>query len=199
MQRIWTALRIFFSTLFNADTAAEVQRVLSRTEPSGPTEAEPVAKPEPKRESKKPEPKRESKKPEPAVQSEAVTLLGTLQREARFVDFIKEPLGEYTDAQIGAAARDFHRDTGRVLDRLFAIRPISEAAEGSETEVPEGFDATRYRLTGSVTGQPPFCGYLRHHGWEATRCELPTFSGSPAAARTVAPVEVEVREREKTQ
>lgn len=184
MQRIWTALRVFFSTLFNADVAAEVRRVLDRTEPPGPTE---------------PEPKRESKRAEPPVQSDAVTLLATLQREARFVDFIKEPLGEYTDAQIGAAVRDFHRDTESVLERLFAIRPISEAPEGSETEVPAGFDATRYRLTGSVTGQPPFSGRLRHHGWEATRCELPTFSSSSAAGRTVAPVEVEVREREKTE
>jgi hypothetical protein len=180
MRRIWIALRVFFSTLFHADVAAEVQRVLGRSGPAA-----------------QPEPRQEPTKPRPAVQSEAVTLLATLQREARFVDFIKEPLGEYSDAQIGAAARDFHRDCGAVLERMFAIRPINQDPEGSETEVPAGFDAARYRLTGGVSGQPPFCGHLRHHGWEATRCELPVFSGSSAAGRTVAPVEVEVLQGEK--
>ena len=60
-------------------------------------------------------------------------------------------------------------------------------------EVPAGFDAGRWRLTGNVTGEPPFRGRLVHPGWEATTCELPTWSGSAAAARIVAPAEVELK------
>ncbi|MGV2334905.1 MAG UNVERIFIED_CONTAM: DUF2760 domain-containing protein [Planctomycetaceae bacterium] len=42
--------------------------------------------------------------------SEAISLLATLQREGRLLDFLKEPIDAYSDAQIGAAVRDIHRD-----------------------------------------------------------------------------------------
>ena len=59
-------------------------------------------------------------------------------------------------------------------------------------EVPAGFDAGRYRLTGNVVGDPPFHGRLAHHGWEAAAVQLPAWSGTALAARVVAPVEVEL-------
>ena len=99
-------------------------------------------------------PKPAAKKPRRVIRSDAVTLLDALQREARFVDFVQEPLADYSDAQIGAVARDVHRDCGRVLERLFALRPIEQREDGAEMEVPAGFDAGRYRLTGNVTGEP---------------------------------------------
>ena len=133
-----------------------------------------------------------AKQPPKPARSEAITLLATLQREARFVDFIKEPLDSYSDAQIGAAVRDVHRDCGKVLDRLFAIRAMVDQEEGSPVEVPPGFDAGRYRLTGNVAGDPPFRGRLVHHGWEAAEVQLPAWSGTPHSARVVAPVEVEL-------
>ena len=64
--------------------------------------------------------------------------------------------------------------------------------ENAEVEVPAGFDPGRWRLTGNVTGEPPFRGRLVHPGWEATACELPSWSGSSSAARIVAPAEVEL-------
>jgi hypothetical protein len=131
--------------------------------------------------------------PKPPVRSEAITLLAALQREARFVDFIQESLAGYSDAQIGAAARDVHRDCGAVLQRMFALRAAVTEEEGKEVEIPAGFDAGRWRLTGNVTGEPPFHGRLVHPGWEATTCELPTWSGNAAAARIVAPAEVELK------
>ena len=102
------------------------------------------------------------------MRSEAITLLATLQREARFVDFLKEPLDGYSDAQIGAAARDVHRDCGKRARA--AVRPAGRSStrrKGPQVEVPAGFDAGRFRLTGNVTGEPPFRGRLVHHGWEA--------------------------------
>ena len=131
--------------------------------------------------------------PKPPVRSEAITLLAALQREARFVDFIQESLAGYSDAQIGAAARDVHRDCGVVFQRMFALRPAVTEEEGKDVEVPIGFDAGRWRLTGNVTGEPPFHGRLVHPGWEATTCELPTWSGSAATSRIVAPAEVELK------
>ena len=115
-----------------------------------------------------------------------------MQREARFVDFIQEPLTGYSDAQIGAAARDVHRDCGVVIKRLFALKPAVDQEENAEIDIPAGFDPTRWRLTGNVAGEPPFHGRLVHPGWEATVCEVPTWSGSAASAKIVAPAEVEL-------
>jgi len=181
MRRIVFAIRVFFGVLLSAATAQQIERTLGGSEPAD--------KPQPK---SKPKPKQPAAPP-PPVRSEALTLLSTLQREARFVDFIKEPLEGYDDAQIGAVARDVHRDCSKVLERLFALKPVNEQQEGSQMDVPAGFDAGRYRLTGNVTGEPPFSGQLVHHGWEASQCKLPTWSGTAAAARVVAPVEVELK------
>jgi hypothetical protein len=148
----------------------------------------PTESPQPKQ---PPAPKPAS--PKAPVRNEAITLLAALQREARFIDFVQESLAGYSDAQIGAAARDVHRDCGAVLQRMFALRPAVADEEGKEVEIPAGFDASRWRLTGNVTGQPPFRGRLVHPGWEATTCELPSWSGSAAAARIVAPAEVELK------
>jgi hypothetical protein len=182
VRRLWRAIRAFWRVLVSRDVAEAVQELLARG-------VVPRVRPEPVA------PKVEPKRPQPkaVARSEAITLLATLQREARFVDFVKEPLDGYSDAQIGAVARDVHRDCAKVLDRLFAIAPVVGQEDGSEVEVPAGFDAGRYRLSGQVAGKPPFRGRLVHHGWEATRCELPAWSGSVAAAGIVAPVEVEMK------
>lgn len=57
----------------------------------------------------------------------------------------------------------------------------------------EGFDAARYKLTGNVAGKPPFRGAVAHHGWQATKCELPAWTGSDAAQTIVAPIELEIK------
>jgi hypothetical protein len=175
MRRILLAFRVFFWTLFSKAIAEQVCQVFAGTSPAVP-----------------PSPAPQTKQP-PGPRSEAITLLAALQREARLVDFLQESLADYTDAQIGAVVRDVHRDCGAVLSRMFALRAAVADAEGTEVEIPVGFDPARWRLTGNVSGQPPFYGRLVHCGWEATTCELPTWTGSAAAARIVAPAEVELR------
>jgi hypothetical protein len=146
------------------------------------------AKPEPK---PQPTPVASSKK-EPR-RSEAVTLLAVLQREARFVDFVKESIAGYSDAQIGAAVRDVHQGCSSVLDRLFGLLPLNQTAEGGSVEVPRNYDPAQFRVTGNVTGEPPFRGTLQHPGWRATKAELPDWSGTEASALVIAPAEVEVK------
>ena len=180
MRRIWLAIRIFFLTLFRPDVARQAAEMLAAKTPMVEAKAAPAPTATAAATAKQP------------ARSDAVTLLATLQREARLVDFVQEPLDAYSDAQIGAAVRDVHRECGKVLARLFGLRPILAAAENAAVEVPAGFDGGRYRLTGNVTGQPPFHGRLVHHGWEAEKCQLPAWSGTDAAARVVAPVEVEL-------
>jgi hypothetical protein len=190
MGRIWLAIRIFFLVLFQGPVARQVAELLEKRKLESDKAAE--TKPQMKVAEKTDFKPAIAKQPPKPVRSEAITLLATLQREARFVDFIKEPLDSYNDAQIGAAVRDVHRDCAKVLDRLFAIRSMVDQEEGSPVEVPAGFDAGRFRLTGNVAGDPPFRGNLVHHGWEAAEIQLPAWSGTQLSARVVAPVEVEL-------
>jgi hypothetical protein len=177
MRRIFLAVRAFFAILFSRAAAEKVTRALGKEGGAAPASA-PQPTPLP---------------PKTGVRSEAITLLAALQREARFVDFVHESLAGYSDAQIGAAVRDVHRNCGAVLDRLVALRPAVEKEEGADVEIPSGVDPHRWRLTGNVVGKPPFLGRLVHPGWEATICELPTWSGDASAAMIVASAEVEVK------
>ena len=128
----------------------------------------------------------------PVSRSDAITLLATLQQEGRLIDFLMEPITAYSDAQIGAAVRDIHRDCSAVLERVFAIKPLLDQADGSLVDVPAGFETARYRLSGNVTGTAPFHGKLRHGGWMAAKVQLPEWNGSTAAIQIVAPAEVEL-------
>lgn len=121
----------------------------------------------------------------------AIQLLAILQREGRLVDFLEEDIAGYPDAQIGAAVRDIHRGCRKVLAEYFAIEPVMAGAENAVVQVPSGFDAAAIRLTGNVTGQPPYRGALRHHGWRTTRVRLPNLPALDKPA-VLAPAEVEL-------
>ena len=182
--RLFLALRAFFSTLFHAAVAEQVKLTLERRGLPAPTP------PEEKQERPAPAVRETPKKP---ARSDAVTLLATLQREARFVDLVQESLDEYSDEQVGAAARDVLRGCRTVLNRLFQLQPVVAEREGSAVQLPSGFDTEKYRLTGNVSGPPPFHGALVHPGWLAGKCEVPAWSGSAEAARVVAPAEVDLK------
>lgn len=124
--------------------------------------------------------------------SEAVTLLAALQREARWLDLVQEDLDNYSDSQVGAAARNVLRDCRTVLDRIFDLRPVIAQDEGTEVETPAVIDAVRWQLSGKVVGTPPYRGRLVHRGWEAGRVELPRWTGDRQNGRMIAPAEVEV-------
>jgi hypothetical protein len=194
MHRFLLAFRAFFRVLTNRSLAERVEQALkaggsATAEAQGrPPTASPIAKSSAAFPGPAAAPARKA-----ATRSEAINLLAALQREARFVDFIKEPIAGYADAQIGAAVRDIHRDCGALLERIFGLKPIEAAAEGAEIQVGEGFDPARIRLVGNVTGQPPFKGKLCHHGWEAARCELPAWTGGERSILVVSPAELELR------
>ncbi|MFN4037652.1 DUF2760 domain-containing protein [Comamonas aquatica] len=121
----------------------------------------------------------------------ALQLLGLLQREARFVDFIQEDVAPYTDAEIGAAARVVHAGCRKVLGEHFTIAPVRPETEGARITLPAGFDAAAVRLTGHVVGQAPFTGTLGHRGWQVTQVQLPQLT-DPQAAKVLAQAEVEL-------
>lgn len=186
MSRFLLAIQVWWRTLVDAEFGRQVAELLSGkpAAPAIPPASAPAAT--------KPDSiaKKQPEAPKRPHRSDALTLLATLQREARLIDFLKESIADYSDAQIGAAVRDIHRDAAGVLDRLFNIRPIETHEEGAEIQAPP--DADRYRLIGTVRGAPPHRGRLVHHGWEAAKCEVPEWSGNSVASQVIAPVEVEL-------
>jgi hypothetical protein len=116
--------------------------------------------------------------PEPVILKQATSdaalqLLSILQKEARFIDFIKEDMGVHADADIGAAARIVHQGCAKAINEHFKLAPVSQDQEGSKVTLNAGFDAAAFRLTGNIVGQAPFTGTLVHKGWKVAEVHLP--------------------------
>lgn len=112
--------------------------------------------------------------PPPAPPARPLQFLAILQRDGRLLDFLLEDIAGATDAQIGQAVRVIHRDCRKSIDEHLELVPVLDGAEGDATTVPAGFDPAAIRLTGQVSGQPPFTGTLQHHGWRVKSTKLPT-------------------------
>lgn len=191
MGRIGLAFRTFFGVLFNQHTAERVALAYRNLElPKGI--AANLAATESTAVSKEENGAKKEKSPSKPIRSDALTLLEALQREARFIDLCHESLENYSDEQIGAASRNVIRDAAKVLERFFNLRPVAKVPEGNTLEVPAGFDPSQFRLTGNVSGKPPYNGQVIHSGWQATRCELPHWTGGYESLLIVAAAEVEV-------
>jgi hypothetical protein len=133
--RLSLAIGSFFAILGDADLAAGVRRLrngeAAAPAPQAPVPAAapvaaPVATPAPVA---APAPAPVAAIEEASPQS-ALQLLGLLQRNARFVDFVEEDIAGYNDADIGAAARLVHEGCRATLREHFTIRPVRSEAEG---------------------------------------------------------------------
>ncbi len=193
------AFRAFFAALFNRDRAEAISAALDTDEQPRLTEERTSDRAAAPAEStaaagKSATLQLPAGKPAAAavrpIRSDAVTLLATLQREARLVDLIQEPLDQYSDAQIGAAARPCLAQCRSTLKRIFDLRPLIDAPEGHSVEVPAGASPQRYQWVGEVSADKR-AGKLVHPGWEAARCELAQWTGEAADAKIVAPVQLE--------
>src|SRR5262245_21102354 len=165
--RLGVALKAFFRALRDRTFAEHLDRLVhGHALPLSSTTASPLA-----------DRLRADMVAQASTRSDALTLLATLQREARLIDFFMEDLAGYDEAQISAAVRDVHRACAAALERMFALRPLRYQEEGAHVEIVAGYDPVQITLTGNVTGQLPLRGILVHYGWQATRRELPAVSG----------------------
>lgn len=177
MGRLALAFSTFFKILTDSDTA---ERIRTSQSPALPAATEsPAPKPAPPEE-------------KITARSDALTLLETLQREARLLDFLQEDLTAYQDAQVGAAVREVHRGSADVIKRCFAIEATVQQAEETPFEVTTSTNLGQVRLTGNVVESRPVTGTLVHSGWKATKCELPKWSGEQINQFVLAPAEVEL-------
>jgi hypothetical protein len=194
--RVLLAFSCFFRLLFTGRLpASAADRLPAGARPALPAPAETAAATAPAPTAPAPTAPAAPAKPRANLaQSQrdgALSLLGLLQREGRLVDFLQESIDGYDDSDIGAAVRDIHRGCKKVLTEHFTLEPVMPGEEESAVKVPVGFDPGEIRLIGAVAGAPPFQGVLRHHGWRATKAELPALSDD-IDRRVVAPAEVEV-------
>jgi len=209
MSRLFLAFLCFLRILFGKKLPPEAMKFLPEPTtpapgpgPAGKALPPPAATPPATRPAGegKPEPTRPAAPPpedRPRVSAAqqhrdgALALLALLQREGRLVDFLREPLDDFSDADIGAAARDVHRGCRKVLDQHLSLEPVMPGSEEARVSVPAGFDPAEIRLIGEASGEPPFRGTLRHHGWRVVDARLPALADS--VDRTVlAPAEVEL-------
>lgn len=129
--------------------------------------------------------------PQEKAHASGLFVLSVLQQDGRLIDFLQQDVAAFSDEEVGAAARVVHGGCKKALQRLVTPTPVMKEGEGDPVTVPAGFDANRIRLTGNVTGQAPFKGTLKHHGWVATDLRFPALSES-LDYRVIAPAEVEL-------
>ncbi|MBT3221243.1 MAG: DUF2760 domain-containing protein [Proteobacteria bacterium] len=123
--------------------------------------------------------------------ADAMQILAILQREGRFVDFLQEDMSQFSDADVGAAARVVFEGCKRAMSEYVSIEPVRNEAEGDPVVLNPGFDPASTQVTGNVVGEPPFHGRLAHHGWRIAQIKLPTISDGHDPS-VVAPAEVEI-------
>ncbi len=174
------AIKAFCAALFDKQKAEQIELLLAGQGVSGGAISGP--------ESEKSRPQTEPPVPQSPLRDPAVALLATLQREARLVDLIQEDLSQYSDAQVGAAARPCLQQCGGVLKRLFELQPLVVATEGATVDVGDNASPMRYQWIGEGTAES---GKLIHHGWKASKVELPTWAGDAEDANVIAPAQVE--------
>ena len=200
MSRLVLAFLCFFRILFGKKLPPGAMRFLpegttAKSHPEPAVTAKPprpeAAKPTSDGKEAKAEPDRPKVSTAQHHRDGALALLALLQREGRLVDFLREPLDGFSDADIGAAARDVHRGCRKVLDQHLSLEPVMPGEEEAKVVVPKGFDPAEIRLIGEAKGEPPLRGTLRHHGWRVVDAKLPALAEG-VDRMVIAPAEVEL-------
>ena len=202
--RIFLAFRAFFATLFRADSAERIRNALAGN--SSPVSAAATKKQaadeaandglnRPSVMSARNDQARNDQARNDQARNDAITMLAVLQRDARLLDLVHESLDDYSDEQIGGAARNVLRDTRKALEKVFGLRRLVDVAEGDRIEIPNQSSPIRWRVLGSgansTEGSSGSRGTLVHAGWIASKTELPTWTGKKEDVLVVAPAEVE--------
>ncbi len=185
--RLWLALSCFFRILSDGHFAAHVKALRQPTEdgqkPASLDSASDPALQDSVSES--------AASPLQGENDAALVLLGLLQADGRLVDFLQQDIAGFDDVEVGAAARVVHEGCGRVLSAHAQLEPVRPEAEESIVEVAEGYEPAELKLSGKLTGAPPYRGILRHAGWRVREFRLPR-SLAAHDPSIVAPAEVEL-------
>lgn len=142
--------------------------------------------------------KEEQQKPIAAVPApsssakEHLVLLALLQKHGRFIDFLKEDISSFSDEQVGAVAKQIHRDCKDKMEEWVTIRPAIDEEEDAKITIPQGYNPAKYKLTGNVIGEGPYQGVVRHSGWKACQLSLPKNLLHSIEEGILVPAEIEI-------
>jgi hypothetical protein len=188
-----TAIRAFFAAWGNSPRAEAIRRLLHEEGSKGlpaPTVASrpPAASAEPTASPRGSVPGAGPIAGPTSRRSDAIALLSTLQRESRLVDLLLEPLSDFTDAQVGEAARPCLEQARKTLQRLVKLQPLAPQREGEMIELPPVVSPIRFQWVGEAsTGQ----ARVVHPGWVSAGVELPQWTGSSDDGPVIAPIQIE--------
>lgn len=131
-------------------------------------------------------------------QAEVVNLLGLLQKQGRFLDFVMNDITQYSDQQVSTASRIVHQGCSKVLKEYFDIQPVFNDPEGSSIQLSSSTNPRYYRMLGQdneISSQSaPDSAYLLHKGWQTLSVNLPKrVKADQAAKRLISPAELEIR------
>ncbi|MBF0317227.1 MAG: DUF2760 domain-containing protein [Nitrospirae bacterium] len=107
------------------------------------------------------------------ITAKVAQVLAIFQKKGRLIDFLQEDISAFDDNQVGHAIRSIHKECKEAMTEYLSLEPIRKESEGSEITVEIGFDPSAIRITGNVSGDPPFKGILRHNGWRLAGTRLP--------------------------
>ncbi len=126
---------------------------------------------------------------------ELIHLLSRLQEKGRFVDFVMEDIGGYSDQQVGTAARFVHDGCRSVVREYLDLAPVESGDEGSSITVSQPRHPAELQFLGKSASAFPATGRLVHRGWKVVTSRLPHLSISGEYAEVtdvIAPAQVEL-------
>lgn len=126
---------------------------------------------------------------------ETLHLLSRLQEKGRFLDFLMQEIGSFSDQQVGAASRFVHDGCRSVVREYLELAPVYEQNEGASVTIAESAGAHDVRFIGKSATSFPVTGRLVHRGWRVTKAQLPKVAATPVDAATaaiLAPAQVEL-------
>lgn len=126
---------------------------------------------------------------------EFIHVLSRLQEKGRFVDFVMEEIGGYSDQQVGTAARFVHDGCRSVVREYLDLAPVQSGEEGASVTVSEPRHPAELQFLGKSAPAFPVTGRLVHRGWKVVTSRLPQITASVEhgeAADVIAPARVEL-------
>jgi hypothetical protein len=127
------------------------------------------------------------------VSDGALQIVGILQRDARWIDFLMEDIASYSDDQVGSAVRAIHNDCRASLTRHMTLAPVIDGVEGTyqRVDASKAPDPGRIKLIGNIPASGKVSGgTLRHRGWMAASVNLPPLGKQDPSI--LAPAELEI-------
>jgi hypothetical protein len=170
--RIFLAIKVFFKTLFQRDFSKQIEdypTLLRRLQELEKTHSDDETRHRLEIEQIRKAPGQGHGE----FDEGACALLSLLQKEARFIDFLMENVGELEDAQVGAVCKRIHKDLSRVTGQFLGIEAVCGSAEGECVQIEEGYSPAEFQLSGDLDQKPPFEAVLKHKGWRVQSLTLP--------------------------